>query len=165
MVDVAEDGSSEPKKSSKLPLILGLVATVLGAGGGFMAVNMGLFGASETDVQDQVEINPTAPSSEVADLAFIELDPMVISFSEGSSRRLLRFVGVLEVEPSAVEEIETLKPRIMDILNGFLTALEIEDLEEPAALLKIQSHLFHRVRIVAGEDRVNDLLVVEFVIN
>ena len=165
MVDITEDGSSEPKKGSKLPLILGLIATVLGAGGGFMSVQTGLLGAPKNDVQDQVESNPTAPSTEIADLAFVELDPMVISFSEGSSRRLLRFVGVLEVVPSAVEEVETLKPRIMDILNGFLTALEIEDLEEPAALLKIQSHLFHRVRIVAGEDRVNDLLVVEFVIN
>lgn len=165
MVDVADDSSSEENKGSKLPLLIGLVAILLGAGGGFMAVQNGFIGVAEADAMPAAESNPTAPSSEIADLAFVALDPMVISFSEGSSRRLLRFVGVLEVVPSAIEEVETLKPRIMDILNGFLTALDIEDLEEPAALLKIQSHLFHRVRIVAGEDRINDLLVVEFVIN
>jgi len=77
----------------------------------------------------------------------------------------LRFVGSLEVSPDAVGEVEILKPRITDILNGYLRALELEDFEEPAALLRIRSQLLHRVMIVAGEDRIRDLLIIEFVIN
>ena len=90
---------------------------------------------------------------------------MLITLSNGSDRQLLRFTAQLDVNPSAVEEVEKIKPRIIDILNGYLRALEVEDLEAPAALIKIRSQMLHRVRIVAGENRVNDLLVMEFVLN
>ena len=45
--ETAEDtGEDAPKKRSKMPLILGLVFAILGGGGGFMAVQMGLIGGA-----------------------------------------------------------------------------------------------------------------------
>ena len=58
-----------------------------------------------------------------------------------------------------------LKPRVMDVLNGFLRAVEVQELEDPAALIRLRAQMLRRIQIVVGEGRVNDLLIVEFVLN
>ncbi len=164
MTDAAELEVPPPPKKSKLPLILGFVLLLAGAGGGFTLVKIGIIGGKTNEVAgDSTETSNIPPENE--DVAFVPLDPMVITLSSGSDRQLLRFTAQLDVNPAAVEEVEKIKPRIIDILNGYLRALEVEDLEAPAALIKIRSQMLHRVRIVAGENRVNDLLVMEFVLN
>lgn len=165
MADTTEIDDTESPKKSKLPIIIGLVTTLIGAGAGLFIAKSGLLNSSNAEPVIEEAQNQTAPSATIANLAFVPLDPIIVSFSEGENRRLLRFVGSLEVSPDAVDEVEILKPRITDILNGYLRALELEDFEEPAALLRIRSQLLHRVMIVAGEDRIRDLLIIEFVIN
>lgn len=165
MADMADDDNQFEEKKSKSSIIAATFTILIGAVVGYFSVDLGFIGAPKTaDVQQDFP-NRTAPTSEIADLAFVPLDPIIISFSRGNQRQLLRFVGNLEVDPAAISEVEILKPRIIDILNGYLRALQLEDLEEPAALLKIRSQLLHRVKIVAGEERINDLLIVEFVLN
>ena len=58
-----------------------------------------------------------------------------------------------------------LLPRILDVLNGYLRAVETADLENPSALVKLRAQMLRRVQIVTGEGRVRDLLVTEFVLN
>lgn len=165
MADITEVDDQPKVKKSKRPLMAAMLTTLIGAAGGYFAVSSGLIGSPSTTNEPHQVQNRTAPTHEVLDLAFVPLDPIIISFSSGTERKLLRFVGNLEVNPTAIAEVEILKPRIIDILNGYLRALELKDLEEPAALLKIRSDLLHRVRIVAGEDRIDDLLIIEFVLN
>ena len=45
---VDEEGAA-PAKPSKLPLIIGVVLALAGAGGGFFAVSSGLLGLGKTD--------------------------------------------------------------------------------------------------------------------
>mgnify|MGYP003471658695 FL=1 len=56
-------------------------------------------------------------------------------------------------------------PRVTDVLNGYLRAVELAELEKPTALVKLRAHLIRRIQLVAGEGRVRDVLVTEFVIN
>jgi flagellar FliL protein len=56
-------------------------------------------------------------------------------------------------------------PRILDVLNGYLRAIDIAQLEDPSALLRIRAHMLRRIQIVTGEGRVRDLLITEFVLN
>jgi flagellar FliL protein len=161
MTDAAEIDVPPPKKS-KLPLLLSLALLMAGGGGGFMLVKTGIIGGKTSEVD---ETHVAAEAVETAEVAFVALDPMVITLSSGSNRQLLRFTAQLDVNPAAVEEVEKIKPRIVDILNGYLRALEVEDLEAPAALVKIRSQMLQRVKIVAGDGRINDLLVMEFVLN
>jgi flagellar FliL protein len=161
----ADIDAPPPPKKSKLPLILGVVLLLAGAGGGFMAVKIGLIGGKTATDGESHANEEQETHEESVEVAFVALDPMVITISSGSNRQLLRFSAQLDVPPSAVEEVEKIKPRIVDILNGYLRALEVEDIEAPAALMKIRSQMLHRVKIVAGEDNVNDLLVMEFVLN
>jgi flagellar FliL protein len=63
------------------------------------------------------------------------------------------------------QEVTLLLPRIMDVLNGYLRAIDITQLEDPAALIRIRAHMLRRIQIVTGEGRVRDLLITEFVLN
>ena len=165
--DITEEelGEESPKKGSKLPLILGLVLAIAGGGGGFLAVQMGLIGGA-TSLEAGAESDPPAePVEDLPELAFVALEPLVISLPSQGSRLHLRFAAQLEVDPAYAADVEALRPRITDVLNSYLRAVDVADLEDPSALMRLRSQMLRRVRIVAGEGRVKDLLIMEFVMN
>lgn len=157
------DGASEaPKKSSKLPILLGLVLALIGGGGGFFAVQAGLLG----DGESQVEAAATAKvDTAKAALSFVPINPLVISLPSSGGRDHLRFAAQLEVVPAYAAEVEAIKPRIVDVLNGYLRAVDLAELEDPAALVRLRAQMLRRVQVVTGEGRVNDLLIMEFVLS
>ena len=71
----------------------------------------------------------------------------------------------LEVEKKYLTEVELLKPRVLDVLNSYLRAVEIRQLQDPGALLKLRAQMFRRVQIATGEGRVRNFLITEFVVN
>lgn len=98
-------------------------------------------------------------------VAFVALDPLIVNLSGQAGRQYLRFSAQLEVAPEFLSEIQALRPRIIDVLNGYLRAVQPADLEDPTALMRLRAQMLRRVQIVAGQDRVRDLLIMEFVIN
>ena len=99
-----------------------------------------------------------------SDIAFVEIDPMVISIGATAERRLLRFRAQLEVPKDYQEDVTKVLPRVVDVLNSYLRALEISDLENQAALTRLRAQMLRRIQIVTGEGRVNDFLIMEFVL-
>jgi flagellar FliL protein len=77
----------------------------------------------------------------------------------------LRFSAQLEVSPQYVEDVTKLIPRVMDVLNSYLRAVSLADIEDPGALVSLRAQMLRRVQLVTGEGRVRDLLVMEFVLN
>ena len=67
--------------------------------------------------------------------------------------------------PKGADEVTLLIPRILDVLNGYLRAVEVSELGDPNALVRLRSQMLRRIQIVTGEGRVRDLLVTEFVLN
>ena len=163
MAESEETGEEVPKKKSKLPLILGLVLAIVLGGGGFYAVYSGLILGSHEQSTEGSEA--TTPREPLPDVAFVPVDPLVVSLKNGTTNRHLRFRAELEVEPSAEAEVTKMMPRVLDVLNGYLRAISIEDIEERTALIKLRAQMLRRVQIVIGEDRVRDLLIMEFVLN
>lgn len=169
----SEDTDDEPikKKKSKLPLIIGLVLALAGGGGGFFAVYSGIILGDGGEVLagsqggDDSGDDGNSESMEMPDVAFVPLDPMVISLPANGGARHLRFTAQLEVPSGAAADVERLKPRVVDVFNSYLRAVEVADLEKPTALLKYRSHLLRRAQLVLGDERVNNLLVMEFVVN
>ena len=155
-----EDGDTEeaPKKRSKLPLILGLLVAVLGGVGSFYFM-----------YSNGLEVEEVAAEEEdhgpVAEAYFVELDPIIIPLGEGLSNRSLRFQAHLEVRRSEQERIAALRPRILDVLNTYLRAVEVETLEDRRALLLMRSQMLRRIQVVVDEHAVHDLLITEFFIN
>ena len=151
------------KKKSKLPMLVGLILAILGGAGGFMAVKMGfVFGPAGEEAHAETEEGMLPP---MAPVAFVPLDPLIINLPNQSGRQFLRFAAQIEVNPAYQAEIEAIKPRIVDVLNGYLRAVEVSDLEDPAALLRLRAQMLRRVQVVTGTDRVRDLLIMEFVLN
>lgn len=155
------DEQAAPRKSSKLPLLIGLVLAIAGGAGGFMVVRTGLVGGDrpEAATDDQM------PAEEMPAAAFVPLDPMVINLPPGSDRQYLRFAAQLEVVPSYQAEVEAMRPRVVDVLNGYLRAVEPGDLESPEALNRLRAQMLRRIQVVVGDGRVRDLLIMEFVLN
>lgn len=146
------------KRSMALPLLLGLALALLGGGGGFYAVYSGLVPLFEPGT----ETSPPKPA--IDDMAFVELSPIVISLGPSSSVRHLRFGAQLEVPKGQEGAVLGQMPRIIDVLNGYLRAVDMADLEDPAALVRLRAQMLRRVKIVTGEEAVRDLLIMEFVL-
>ncbi len=163
-INMGENETSEdiPKRRSRVPLILGLALALIGAGGGFFAVYSGLIFASESPKEQTEDGKISAMPDDTP--AFVKIDPIIVSLPQGANARLVRFSAQLEVNPDYQREVETLVPRVVDVLNGYLRAVEPSDLEKPSALVILRAQLLRRIQIVTGHDRVRDLLIMEFVL-
>lgn len=166
-IDNEEAQEDAPKKKSKLPLIIGVVLALVLGGGGFFAIFSGMIlapaavdHASDEEAKSEEEEILALPQ-----VAFVPLDPVVINLGPVGSRRHLRFRAQLEVVPDYQAEVEGILPRVLDVLNSYLRAVAITDLEDPTALVRLRAQMLRRVKIVTGEGRVRDLLVMEFVLN
>lgn len=150
----------QPRKKSKLPLLMALVGALALGGGGFYATYSGLLlGGSEKAAA------PAGDTSALPDITFVPVDPITISLGPQSKAKHLRFSAQLEVNSVHVAEVQLLLPRIADVLNSYLRAVELVQLEDPSALMRLKAQMLRRVQIVTGQDRVRDLLISEFVLN
>ena len=153
-------------KRKKAPLIIGFVLALIGGGGGFYAAFTGLLPfLSAGDAAQDIASADGAPRADFSDVAFVPIKPLVISLAGNEKTRHLRFRAQLEVQSAQVSEIERLMPRIVDVLNTYLRALSVSDLEDRTALLRLRAQMLRRVQIVTGGDGINDLLIMEFVLN
>ncbi|MEY4984817.1 MAG: hypothetical protein RIR62_3083 [Pseudomonadota bacterium] len=158
---MAESATAEPDaappKRRLLPMAIGLAgALVLGAGG-FFAVWSGLILAPAPETAQTAEDLPA--------IDFVAVDPVTITLPEGAGAKHLRFTAQIEVEAPYRQDVAHLLPRILDVLNGYLRAVDVAALRDPAALTVIRAQLLRRIQLVTGEGRVRDLLVTEFVLN
>ena len=152
--DPAED---TPKRSMKRPLLLGLLLALLGGAAGFAVIWLEVFSASHEGEELALPAMPPA--------AFVPLDPIVVNLPASTGLKYLRFVAQLEVVPQYADEVEMNVPRVVDVLNGYLRAVELSDLSESSALIRLRAQMLRRIQVVTGPDRVRDLLVMEFVLN
>ncbi len=143
-------------------IVPGLGAGLLLGGLGFYAVWSGTVELPGSGPAKDADAGHAEPAPAVA---FVPMDPIMISLPPDASARHLRFVGQLEVEPEFQAEVAALAPRVLDTLNTYLRAVEVRDLENPAALQRLRAQMLRRVQVVTGEGQVRDLLVTEFILN
>jgi len=148
-------------KPSKSPLLIGALLTVLGAAGGFYATWSGLILAAESPASPQPEKEGVAEEKAV----FVSVDPLTVSLGNSANATHLRFRADLEVVGAHKAEVTQLLPRVVDVLNSYLRALEPADIEDRGALSRLRGQMLRRVQVVVGQGKVNDLLVMEFVLN
>lgn len=167
--ELTENQNEKRPSRGRLPLILGLVLALAGGAGGFFAVRSGLLplpGAAGHDAEaGHGGRADSAPFEDLGDLAFVPVEPLVISYAEPGRSRHLRFRAELEVPGAEMEEVARVMPRVVDVLNTYLRALRLTDIEQSAALLRLRAQMLRRVQAVVGEGRINDLLVMEFVLD
>ena len=160
MTDTA-DARATPRRKGISSSVLGLGLALALGGGGFYATFSGLL---ELDSLLPANRDPQTAIPAGAS-AYVPVEPITINLGPRGQARHLRFSAQLEVPPAQAAEVSHLMPRILDVLNIYLRALDTHELEDPAALIRLRAQMLRRIRIVAGPDRVNDLLITEFVFN
>ena len=157
------DGQPQAKPKGK-GLLIGLVLALIFAGGGFYAVFSGMILAPESKVAETAK-DDVKSSSPLPDVVFVPIQPLLINIGGSGSDRFLRFQAQLEVRSAAEQEVIDVMPRVVDVLNGYLRAVDISELRERAALVRLRAQMLRRVQVVTGEGRVRDLLIMEFVLS
>lgn len=150
-----------PKKRSKRPLLIGLVLALALGGGGFYATYTSLILGGEVGHAAEEDHGP----SPLSGVAFVPLETIVVSLAPDSGSTHLRFTAQLEVVDTAAADVTTLSPRILDVINSYLRAIDTQSIEDPQAMARLRAQMLRRIQVVTGEGRVRDLLITEFVLN
>jgi flagellar protein FliL len=158
MNEVTEQQEVKKGGGKKLVLI-SLVLALVGTGGGFLAAKSGAlsFGGGDT--------NATSGRSEKPATAFVPVDPIIVSLGPASANRHLSFRAQLEVPAEHAPEVQRIMPRLVDILNSYLRAVDVREFDAPSGLITLRAQMLRRVQLIAGDGRISDLLVMEFVLN
>jgi flagellar FliL protein len=158
MAATADDAAEAPPRGRKKLILVSLVLAAAGAGGGWFAASSGLlpFGATKDEAADEPADRGTV---------FVAVDPILISLGSTGANRHLSFRAQLEVPAAAAPEVAGLMPRIVDVLNSYLRAVDVREFDSPHGLIRLRAQMLRRVQIIVGDGKVNDLLVMEFVLN
>lgn len=168
--NVAE-ADEAPKKKSKA-LLFALVGALLLGGGAFYGVYSGMIplggeepvAEGESGYPDEGQAEKHEPA-EHEPVAFVPLEEMVISLGPTAQSRHLKVRVSIEVDPESTEAVNQMTPRIMDVLNTFLRAVDERDFEVPRAMTRIRAQMLRRVQLVTPHGAVRDVLIQEFVLN
>ncbi|MEM7522246.1 MAG: flagellar basal body-associated FliL family protein [Pseudomonadota bacterium] len=163
MAEADEDAEASEGRKSKLPIILGVVLLLVGAGGGFFATFSGIVALPFGGGEDVVE-EPMEKAAELAGVAYLSLDEMIIPLSPNARARYLAFKAEIEVRKEDIAAFEEIRPRIVDVFNTYLRAIEEADLEAPSAAARLRAQLLRRIRVVAAPAEPRDLLITSFVL-
>lgn len=163
-LESGETAAPVKKPAGKKPLIFGILGALILGGAGFFAVYSGLLdskGGGEEAAHDP----HAAVEAVLQQVSFVPIEQIVISLPREASARNLRFTGELEVAPGEAEAVAALMPRILDVLNTYLRAVDVKDIESPSSAARLRAQMLRRIQVVAGDGMVRDLLITEFVLN
>ncbi len=95
-------------------------------------------------------------------LYIVEMDEFVVSIRD--DRNILRMSLALEVPQQFQEEVNPNELRLRDAFMGYLRAVEIAELRDPAFLPQLRAQLLRRSRLVLGQEKVTGVLITDFLI-
>jgi len=56
-------------------------------------------------------------------------------------------------------------PKIVDVLQDYLRAVDEVELEDPRSLSLLRAQMLRRIQTVVGDGKVRDLLIMEFILS
>lgn len=102
--------------------------------------------------------------ADVKDVAFVNMEPLVISLGPDAKSKYLKISISLETTKTNEKTLTELSPRIRDILNSYLRAVEESDLERPAGMTRLRAQMLRRLQLVTPEGAIGDILITDFVL-
>ena len=158
------EGEEPAKKRSKLPLILGLVLSLAAAGGGFYATFSGMLsiaslmggekGAGQEEMVMAASSTPT----------FFPLGETTVPLGPDAEADYLLMTSEIEIDPKDLAAFEAMLPRIKDLFNTYLRAVEARDLEQPNATMRLRDQLLRRISVISEPAKPRDLLFTSFIL-
>lgn len=153
MTDAVETAAEPPER--KRGILIPLIAAVILGGGGFASTFLGFWSPAGLF---QPAPQKTAPDDSVA---FVDI-PAIEMTMPGTRARSVILAASLEVAAADRGAVESLMPRILDAMNGFLSEVDPGAYDKRGVLEIIRAELTTRIRNVLGDTAVKDLLITEF---
>lgn len=154
----------EQKGKSRLPLLVGLALGVLLLGGGgawFWLQRSAATSPGEDPHGDAAVAEVVAPLSE----RLLSLEPFVVNLGGGKLDRFLKARIELETHsPLERDELQTRSAQIRDAIIVTLSSKRVEDLGSFEGKVLLKTEIAQRLGDLLGEDRIQSVLITEFVI-
>lgn len=161
---LAPEGDEPTKKRSKLPLILGLVLFLAVTGGGFYATFSGMLSVASLMGGEKAEGDGEMVMAVASTPTFFPLGETIIPLGPDAEAEFLLMTSEIEIDPKDLAAFEALMPRIQDLFNTYLRAVEARDLEQPNATMRLRDQLLRRLRVIAEPAAPRDLLFTSFIL-
>ena len=156
----SDDNSAAPEKKSKG--LLGLLAPVFVLGATFGA-NWFLGGTETTALavhQENAAPLEAAKWKPPAATHIVELKPIVVSISP--SDKLLKIGLALE---TSTPDIDANDPQLKDAFTTYLRAVTPQMLTEPEFHMQLKKQLLHRAQHTLGSDKIQGLLITDYLLS
>ncbi len=163
--DNPERTDEKPKKSSGLIGQI-VLATVLGTVA-FGTVFLLPEPAVEMPVCPSVVMQTKEPEIEtpsIDEISFVELDPLLVSLGKDLQGSHLKIGITLEAGLGYDGDVTKAQPKLRDAFTAYLRAVDISELEDPAAIIRLRSQLLRRAEVVLGPEVVHGVLITDFIV-
>jgi flagellar FliL protein len=152
----SERSSTKVSKTLTRSKILGILGAIVFGTAGFYITYANIF---------NIEIDQSIQNASLPEFNFIALDPLIISLQPNSNAKLLKFTAQIEVTANSTDIVEHMRPRIIDMMNQYLRAVQPDTLTEPAIMLSLREQLLRRAQTIVGPGHIRDILIIEFVLS
>ena len=151
-----EEGAEGKGRSTKMLLLIGLVPLLLLIGGIYFAVSY--FGWIAPSGSPEEE---TAKAS-----VYYDLPEMVVNLSANNKRaQYLKIKIALEAkDQKALNALQPVMPRVLDMFQIYLRELRSSDLEGSAGIFRLKEELLHRINLAIHPNRINRVLFKEIIV-
>ncbi len=143
-------------------ILIGIVALLgLGGGGYFAYTTMFASPQMASQSEDQVEKKISKLPS-----VYFDLPEMVVNLSVNDKRaQYLKIKIALEAhEQTAIDALQPVMPRVLDMFQIYLRELRSSDLEGSAGIFRLKEELLRRINLAIYPNRINRVLFKEIII-
>jgi len=102
------------------------VLALVGAGGGFYAVQSGLLFANHEEAAQEDEADGQKENDTLPEIAFVPIDQLIISLGPEAGNKHLLFKSQIEVRKGDEANVTALMPRVVDVMNSYLRAVDAQ---------------------------------------
>ena len=161
--DTSDDTGGNRKK---LILFIVIPVLLLIGGGVGVAVMLGLFSSKPPANPDEEQVQVEEVMAPTVQTTFFEIPDLIVNLNTSGRKSVFLKIKIsLEIaDPSDIDTINQLLPRIVDNFQVYLRELRVQDLQGSAGMYRLHEELLRRVNIAVRPAKVKDVLFKEMLV-
>ena len=164
--DDADTSDDTGGKRKKLILFIVIPVLLLICGGVGVAVMLGLFSSKPPANPDEEQVQVEEVMAPTVQTTFFEIPDLIVNLNTSGRKSVFLKIKIsLEIaDPSDIDTINQLLPRIVDNFQVYLRELRVQDLQGSAGMYRLHEELLRRVNIAVRPAKVKDVLFKEMLV-
>jgi len=164
--DDADTSDDTGSKRKKLILFIVIPVLLLIGGGVGVAVMLGLFSSKPPVNPDEEQVQVEEVMAPTVQTTFFEIPDLIVNLNTSGRKSVFLKIKIsLEIaDPSDIDTINQLLPRIVDNFQVYLRELRVQDLQGSAGMYRLHEELLRRVNIAVRPAKVKDVLFKEMLV-